>query len=200
MRAPNSTSTHIVSVLVENKPGVLARISGLFARRDFNIDSLAVGETEDATVSRMTIVVSVADRPLEQVTKQLHKLVNVLKVEELQRDDAVERELALMKVQVEPGRRAEVVEVAEIFRAKVVDVDQRALTIEATGTPDKIAALEELLRSYGIVEIARTGRIALGRGARGLKPPGLRPVAVGELATRNSRAGDERRPLASQQS
>jgi acetolactate synthase-1/3 small subunit len=191
-----TTSTHIVSVLVENKPGVLARISGLFARRDFNIDSLAVGETEDPTVSRMTIVVSVEDRPLEQVTKQLHKLVNVLRVEELRRDDSVERELALIKVQVEPGRRAEVVEVAEIFRAKVVDVDQRALTIEATGTPDKVAALEQLLRPHGIVEIVRTGRIALARGSRGLKAPGLRPVPVGEPRHRGEPAQE---PLAASQ-
>ena len=171
-------STHTVSVLVQNRPGALARIAGLFARRDFNIDSLAVGETEDPAVSRMTIVVSVDARPLEHVTKQLHKLVNVLRVEELQRDDSVERELALIKVAADPGKRAEVVEVAEIFRAKVVDVDRGSLTIEATGAPDKVGALEELLRPYGIVEIARTGRVALGRGSRGLKAPQLRPVPL----------------------
>jgi acetolactate synthase-1/3 small subunit len=169
---------HTVSVLVENKPGALARISGLFARRGFNIDSLAVGESEDPSVARMTIVVSVDEKPLDQITKQLQKLVNVLHVAELPHNGAVERELALMKVRVDPGKRAEVVELAEIFRAKVVDVDRRALTIEATGTPDKVAALEELLRPYGIVEIARTGRIALGRGSRGLSAPSLHPVAT----------------------
>jgi acetolactate synthase-1/3 small subunit len=170
--------THTVSVLVENKPGALARISGLFARRGFNIDSLAVGESEDPSVSRMTIVVSVDEKPLDQITKQLQKLINVLYVADLPHGDAVERELVLVKVRVDPGKRAEVVELAEIFRAKVVDVDRRSLTIEATGTPDKIAALEELLRPYGIVEIARTGRIALGRGSRGLNAPSLHPVAT----------------------
>jgi acetolactate synthase-1/3 small subunit len=170
--------THILSVLVENKPGVLARISGLFARRGFNIDSLAVGETEDPSVSRMTVVCSAEGRPLEQITKQLHKLVNVLKIAELPHDDCVERELVLIKVAVSPGRRAEVLEVAEIFRAKVLDVDSDALMLEATGAPEKVLALEELLRPYGIVEMARTGRIALARGARGLKPPALTPVPV----------------------
>lgn len=172
------STTHTLSVLVENRPGVLARISGLFARRGFNIDSLAVGETQDPAVSRMTIVVQVEGKPLEQITKQLHKLVNVLRVAELPRDASVERELALIKVAVDAGRRAEVLEITEIFRAKVVDVDQQALTIEATGSPDKVAALEELLRPYGIVELARTGRIALGRGAGGLKAPTVRPVPV----------------------
>lgn len=172
------SSTHTLSVLVENRPGVLARISGLFARRGFNIDSLAVGETQDPAVSRMTIVVRVESKPLEQITKQLHKLVNVLRVTELPRASSVERELVLIKIGIDPGRRAEVLEIAEIFRAKVVDVDQRALTIEATGSPDKVAALEELLRPYGIIELARTGRIALGRGASGLKAPTVRPVPV----------------------
>lgn len=169
-------STHILSVLVENKPGVLARIAGLFARRGFNIDSLAVGETEDPSVSRMTIVCSAAGKPLEHITKQLHKLINVLKIAELPHDDSVERELAMIKVGVSAGKRAEVLEVAEIFRAKVLDVDPNALTIEATGAPEKIVALEELLRPYGIVEMVRTGRIALARGSVGLKPPVLSPV------------------------
>lgn len=171
-------STHILSVLVENRPGVLARISSLFARRGFNIDSLAVGETEDPSVSRMTIVCSADGRPLEQITKQLHKLINVLKIAELPHDDSVERELAMIKVGVGAGKRAEVLEVAEVFRAKVLDVDPDALTIEATGSPEKILALEELLRPYGIVEMARTGRIALARGSRGLKPPVLTPVPI----------------------
>ncbi|MEA2451595.1 MAG: acetolactate synthase small subunit [Actinomycetota bacterium] len=167
---------HILSVLVENKPGVLARVSGLFARRGFNIDSLAVGETEEPSVSRMTIVCSAAGKPLDQITKQLDKLINVLKISELPHDDSVERELAMIKVGVGAGKRAEVLEIAEIFRAKVLDVDPDALTIEATGAPEKILALEEILRPYGIVEMVRTGRIALARGAIGLKPPVLMPV------------------------
>jgi acetolactate synthase-1/3 small subunit len=125
----------------------------------------------------MTVVVSV-DKPLEQMIKQLHKLINVLRIVELPHDDCVERELALMKVGVSAGSRAEVLEIAEIFRAKVVDVDQNALVLETTGSPEKVAALEELLRPYGIVEIARTGRVALGRGARGLKAPTLHPVPI----------------------
>jgi acetolactate synthase-1/3 small subunit len=172
------TTTHTLSVLVENKPGVLARISGLFARRGFNIDSLAVGETQDPKVSRMTIVVSVDSKPLEQVTKQLHKLINILKIMELPREASVERELALIKVGVDAGRRAEVLEIVEIFRAKVIDVDKEALIVEAAGTSDKISALEELLEPYGIIEMARTGRIALGRGAAGMKVPKVRPVVV----------------------
>jgi acetolactate synthase-1/3 small subunit len=171
-------STHTLSVLVEDKSGVLARISGLFARRGFNIDSLAVGRCEDPALSRMTIVVSVAEKPLEQITKQLHKLINVLRITELSHDECVERELALLKVSATPGRRAEILEVAEIFRAKVVDVDTDALILEVTGSPDKVRAIEELLRPYGIIEIARTGRVALGRGRRGLKAPSLHPVAL----------------------
>jgi acetolactate synthase I/III small subunit len=173
-----TTTTHTLSVLVENKPGVLARISGLFARRGFNIDSLAVGETHDPKVSRMTIVVSVDSKPLEQVTKQLHKLINILRIMELPAEASVERELALIKVAVDAGRRAEVLEIVEIFRAKVIDVDREALIVEAAGTSDKISALEELLEPYGIIELARTGRIALGRGASGMKAPKVRPVPV----------------------
>lgn len=173
---------HILSVLVENKPGVLARVAGLFARRGFNIDSLAVGETEDRAVSRMTIVCSAEGKPLDQITKQLDKLINVLKIAELAHDDAVERELAMIKVGVDAGKRAEVLEIAEIFRAKVLDVDAAALTIEATGAPEKILALEELLRPYDIVEMARTGRIALARGSIGLKPPVLMPVPIASVS------------------
>jgi acetolactate synthase-1/3 small subunit len=173
-----TVTTHTLSVLVENKPGALARISGLFARRGFNIDSLAVGETEDPEVSRMTIVVSVEGKPLEQVVKQLHKLIHVLRIVELPHQASVERELALIKVGVGAGKRAEVIEIAEIFRAKVIDVDADALIVEATGTPEKVAALEELLRPYEIIEMARTGRVALARGGRGLKPPQLRPVPI----------------------
>jgi acetolactate synthase I/III small subunit len=171
-------SCHTLSVLVENKPGVLARISALFARRGFNIDSLAVGETEDPDVSRMTIAVSAEGKPVEQISKQLHKLIAVLRIAELPHDDSVERELALIKVGVEAGRRAEVLEIIEIFRAKVIDVDPESLVVEVTGTPEKVAALEELVRPYGILEMARTGRVALGRGVGGLKAPVLRPVSI----------------------
>jgi len=176
-------SKHTLSVLVENIPGVLARVSGLFARRGFNIDSLAVGETQDPAVSRITVVVHVEGHPLEQVTKQLHKLINVLRIVELPQDDSVERELALIKVEVDAGRRAEVLEIAEIFRAKVVDVDPASLVIEISGTTEKVTALEELLRPYGILELARTGRIALGRGARALKAPMVRPIPIEDLAS-----------------
>ena len=170
-------SQHTVSVLVEDQPGVLARVSGLFARRGFNIDSLAVGPTETPGLSRMTIVVDVQSKPLEQVEKQLHKLVNVLKVIELERATRVERELALIKVRTTPDTRAGVIEIVQIFRARIVDVAHGALTVEATGPPDRIEALRELLEPYGIVEMARTGRIALGRGDTGIRERRLRRVA-----------------------
>jgi acetolactate synthase-1/3 small subunit len=157
-----------LSVLVENKPGVLARVAGMFSRRGFNIESLAVGTTEAPHISRMTIVVDAAQQPLEQVTKQLNKLVNVLKIVELDPDRAVEREMQLVKVAVEPGNRSEIIEVAEIFRAKVVDVDADALTLEVTGSPDKLAAIVRLLEPYGIRELVRSGMIALGRGGRSI--------------------------------
>ncbi|MGH2751865.1 MAG: acetolactate synthase small subunit [Actinomycetota bacterium] len=171
-------TSHILSILVENKPGVLARVSGLFARRGFNITSLAVGETEFPEISRMTVVLSADGKPVEQCMKQLHKLIHVLRVEELPSQAAVEREIALIKVNAGAGHRAEVLEIVEIFRAKVVDVDRDALIVEVTGSPDKVRALEALLEPHGIVELARTGRIALGRGARGLKAPTLRPVPI----------------------
>lgn len=172
------TSTHTLSVLVENKPAVLARISGLFARRGFNIDSLAVGETDDPRVSRMTIVVRADGKPLEQVTKQLHKLINVLRIAELAAGASVERELTLIKVTAAAGKRAEVLEIVNIFRAKVIDVDAGTVVVEATGTPDKVNALEQLLEPFGIVEMARTGRVALGRGSRGLKTSTVTPVRL----------------------
>lgn len=165
-------SLHTVCVLVEDQPRVLARIANLFARRGFNIHSLAVGPSEAAGRSRMTIVVDVQRKPLEQVEKQLHKLLNVLKVVELEDGSAVERELALIKVRAGPEDRARVMEIADIFRARVVDVSHGALTVEATGPPDKIDALRGLLDAYGIVEMARTGRIALARGENGLRSPG----------------------------
>ena len=167
-------STHTISVLVEDKPGVLARISGLFSRRGFNIDSLAVGPTEDPGRSRMTIVVDCAEMPLEQVTKQLNKLVHVLKIVELEPARSVERELVLVKVKADPAVRYQIVELAEMFRAKIVDVAPEALTIEASGSPDKVAAMLELLDPYGIRELVRTGRIALSRGAKGIADKPLR--------------------------
>jgi acetolactate synthase I/III small subunit len=168
-------SVHTLSVLVENKPGVLARISGLFSRRGFNIDSLAVGPTEDETYSRMTIVVDCASSPLEQVVKQLNKLVNVLKIVELEPSRAVERELALVKVRADAAGRAQVVELAELFRARVVDVAPESLTIEATGDQGKIEAMLEMLAPYGIRELVRTGRVGLARGSKGIND---RPVRL----------------------
>jgi acetolactate synthase-1/3 small subunit len=159
-------SIHTLSVLVENKPGVLQRVSGLFARRGFNIHSLAVGTTEDPTLSRMTIVVNAEDTPLEQITKQLHKLINVIKIQDLDPGDMVDRELVLFKVNAPPDSRAELIELANIFRARIIDVGKNSLTVEATGTTDKLQAMEDLLRAYGIKELARTGKIALARGSR----------------------------------
>ncbi|MFZ3062164.1 MAG: acetolactate synthase small subunit [Actinomycetota bacterium] len=157
---------HTVSALVENKPGVLVRIAGLFSRRGFNIESLAVGPTERPDVSRMTIVVDVADRSLEQVTKQLHKLINVIKLSDLKPEEAVERELVLIKVKATPENRAGIIEIADIFRANIIDVSREVMILEATGTEDKIKAIEDLLKPYGIKELARSGRIALTRGSR----------------------------------
>jgi acetolactate synthase-1/3 small subunit len=155
--------THTLSVLVQNRPGVLARIAGMFARRGFNIESLAVGPTEDPTVSRMTIVVKVEAKPLSQVTRQLDKLINVIHVEELAHD-AVERELILIKVNADAGVRSQILEIADIFRAKIVDVHPEALALEATGTPEKLGALVDILRPYGIRELAQTGMVAIARG------------------------------------
>lgn len=161
-------STHTLSVLVENKPGVLARVAGMFSRRGFNIDSLAVGPTEVPEVSRMTIVVDAAAQPLEQVTKQLNKLVNVLKIVELDEDASVQRELWLVKVATDAGTRSEIIEIADVFRAKVVDVDTDSVTIEATGSTGKLEAMVALLSPYGIREMVRSGLIAVGRGARSI--------------------------------
>ncbi len=159
---------HTLSVLVENRPGVLTRAAGLFARRGFNIHSLAVGPTEHTEVSRITVVVDVEDLPLEQVTKQLNKLVNVLKVAELEPFASVQRELILVKVRAEGATRSQVLEVVELFRAKVVDVAPDALTIEATGHADKISALLKVLEPYGIRELVQSGLVALGRGSRSM--------------------------------
>ncbi len=157
---------HTLSVLVENKPGVLARVAGLFSRRGFNIDSLAVGRTEDPLLSRMTIVVDAEEHSLEQVIKQLHKLINVIKISDLDPHASVGRELLLMKVQANAKNRPEIVAIADIFRAKIVDVSRSSLTLEITGTADKVAAIEDLLKPYGISELARTGKIALARGVK----------------------------------
>jgi acetolactate synthase-1/3 small subunit len=155
---------HILSILVENKPGVLTRIAGLFARRGFNIDTLAVGPTDDDSISRITLTLDGAVHPIDQVTKQLHKLVNVLKIRDLEPEETLARELALFKVSTDGPSRAEVMQICEIFRAKVVDVTKRSVVIEVTGTQDKVEAFERLVRPFGLIEMARTGEIAISRG------------------------------------
>jgi acetolactate synthase I/III small subunit len=167
-------SRHTLSVLVEDQPGVLARIASLFARRGFNIESLAVGPTEAEGVSRMTIVVNVAESPLEQVTKQLNKLINVLKIVELDNSAAVQRELLLVKVKAESNTRSAILETVALFRAKVVDVAPDAITIEATGNHDKIQALLKVLEEYGIKELVQSGMVAIGRGAKAVSDRTLR--------------------------
>jgi acetolactate synthase-1/3 small subunit len=171
-----AVSKHTLSVLVENKPGVLARVAALFSRRGFNIDSLAVGPTEHPDISRMTIAVNVEDLPLEQVTKQLNKLINVLKVVELDLDASVQRELLLVKVKADQASRSQVLEVVQLFRAKVVDVAADAVTIEATGTADKLEAFIRVLEPYGIRELVQSGMVAVGRGARSITDRTLRSV------------------------
>ena len=169
-------SRHTLSVLVENKPGVLARVSSLFSRRGFNIDSLAVGPTEHPEISRMTIVVNVEDLPLEQVTKQLNKLVNVLKIVELDPGSSVQRELLLVKVRADSETRSQVLETVQLFRAKVVDVASDAVTIEATGSKDKLDALIRVLEPFGIKELVQSGMVAIGRGARSITDRSLRAL------------------------
>ncbi|SHM23681.1 acetolactate synthase small subunit [Halanaerobium congolense] len=156
--------THILSVSVLNKPGVLTRVAGLFSRRNFNIESLNVGKTENPEISRMTIVVRGDQKVLEQVTKQLHKLINVLKITELDKNAIVERDLILIRVKCTRKQRSEIIQIADTFRAQIVDVAPDSLMIEATGTEDKLEALTELLRDFGIAEFVRTGRVALSRG------------------------------------
>lgn len=157
---------HTITALVENRPGVLARVAGLFARRGFNIESLAVSITEDPSVSRMTIVVGGDDAVLEQITKQLNKLIDVIKVVDYKGIPIVERELALIKVSAEPGVRSEIMQIVDIFRAKIIDVSDKTFTVEVTGSVEKIDAIEKLLEGYGIKEVVRTGRIAMMRGAK----------------------------------
>jgi acetolactate synthase-1/3 small subunit len=161
-------NTHTLSVLVEDKPGVLARVASLFSRRGFNIQSLAVGATEQKDMSRMTIVVSVEDSPLEQITKQLNKLVNVIKIVEQEPDNSVDRELALIKVRADAATRSQVIEAVNLFRAKVVDVSTESLVIETTGTPEKLEALLRVLEPYGIRELVQSGVVSLSRGPRGI--------------------------------
>ncbi len=155
---------HILSILVENKPGVLTRVAGLFARRAFNIDTLAVGPTDDETISRITLTLDGAVHPIDQVTKQLHKLINVLKIRDLEPEETLARELALFKLAVDGPQRAEVLQLCEIFGGRVVDVAKRSLVVELTGTDEKIEAFEALVRPFGLIEMARTGEIAIARG------------------------------------
>jgi len=155
---------HVLSILVENRPGVLARVAGLFSRRGFNIDTLAVGPTEDPEVSRITLTVDGAVHPIDQVTKQLHKLVNVIKIRDLEPAETVARELALFKISADGASRGEVMQVVEIFRGKIIDVTRRSVIVEITGTWEKIEAFERMVRPFGLVEMARTGEIAISRG------------------------------------
>lgn len=160
---------HTLSVLVENQPGVLSRVAGLFSRRGFNIDSLAVGVTEDPEVSRITIVVDGDEYVVEQVSKQLNKLIDVIKIKKLENNDSVSRELALIKVSADAATRSEIIQIVEIFRANIVDVSKNTLTIEISGDADKVSALENMLKQFGIKEIVRTGTIAIERGNKYIK-------------------------------
>ena len=171
-------SKHTLSVLVENKPGVLARVAGLFSRRAFNIHSLAVGPTEHPEVSRITVVVDVEALPLEQVTKQLNKLVHVLKIVELDRERSVQRELLLVKVRADARQRGDILQVVDLFRAHVVDVSTESLVIEAVGTPDKLDALLAALSPYDVREIVQSGTVAIGRGARSITERALDRVSA----------------------
>lgn len=157
---------HVLSILVENKSGVLSRVAGLISRRGFNIESLSVGPTEDPTLSRLTIVMYADDVAYEQITKQLHKLISVHKITDLTDGEPIVRQLVLFKVHAAPERRSEIIEIANVFRAKIVDVGKSSLTIEVTGDESKISGIEDLLRSYGIKEIIRTGVIAMSRGSK----------------------------------
>ena len=171
-------SRHTLSVLVENKPGVLARIAGLFSRRGFNIDSLAVGPTEHPEISRMTIVVNVEESPLEQVTKQLNKLVEVIKIVELDGAASVSRELLLVKVKADAVTRGQVLEVVQLFKAKVVDVATDAVTIQVTGNQDKLEDFLRVVEPYGVRELVQSGMVAIGRGGRSITERTLKPVPV----------------------
>src|ERR671911_1995029 len=154
---------HILSLLVENRPGVLARIAGLFSRRGFNIDTLAVGPTEDPDISRITLTLDGAVHPIDQVTKQLHKLINVIKIRDMEPKETIAREMALFKVSAPVESRSEIMQFAEIYEAKIVDVSRRSLTIEVTGSAEKVEAFERMIRPHGLIEMVRTGEIAIAR-------------------------------------
>jgi len=162
----SETSRHTISVLVANRPGVLARVAGLFSRRGFNIDSLAVGTTQDPEYSRISLVVQGDDRTIEQVTKQLNKLIDVIKVSDITKSETVDRELVLIKVGSKPEERNEIISLANTFRAKVVDVGEESMVLEVTGEDEKLSAFERLMRRYGITEMVRTGKVILVRGAQ----------------------------------
>jgi acetolactate synthase I/III small subunit len=171
-------SRHTLSVLVENKPGVLARIAGLFSRRGFNIESLAVGPTEHREVSRMTIVVNVEESPLEQVTKQLNKLVEVIKIVELDPEASISRELLLVKVKADSTTRGQVLEIVQLFRAKVVDVATDAVTVQVVGNQRKLEDFLRIVEPFGVRELVQSGMVAIGRGSRSITERTLRPVPV----------------------
>ena len=171
-------SRHTLSVLVENKPGVLARVAGLFSRRGFNIDSLAVGPTEHPEVSRMTIVVNVEESPLEQVTKQLNKLVEVIKIVELDPDQSVARELLMVKVKADVDTRGQVLEIVQLFKAKVVDVATDAITVQVTGNQGKLEDFLRVVEPFGVRELVQSGMVAIGRGGRSITDRTLKPVPV----------------------
>ncbi|MGI8899445.1 MAG: acetolactate synthase small subunit [Nocardioides sp.] len=189
-------SRHTLSVLVENKPGVLARVAGLFSRRGFNIDSLAVGPTENPEVSRMTIAVNVEDSPLEQVTKQLNKLVEVIKIVELEPDLSVSRELLLVKVKADTATRGQVLEVVQLFRAKVVDVATDAVTIQVTGNRGKLEDFLRVVQPFGVRELVQSGMVAIGRGGRSISERTLRPVPMPALPAARPAAPPVARPAA----
>ncbi|HRV69842.1 MAG TPA: acetolactate synthase small subunit [Marmoricola sp.] len=170
-------TVHTLSVLVENRPGVLARIAGLFSRRGFNIDSLAVGPTEDSSVSRMTIVVNVEETPLEQVTKQLNKLVEVIKIVELDDRDSIEKELMMVKVKADVNNRGQVVDAIALFRGKVVDVAPDTITVQLTGNADKLRDFVAVMEPFGIRELVQSGMVAIGRGSRSITER-AKPLAV----------------------
>ena len=170
-------STHVLSLLVEDKPGLLTRVAGLFARRGFNIESLAVGHSEIDGLSRITVVVDVEELPLEQVTKQLNKLINVIKIVELDPAQSVQREHLLVKVRVDNATRSQVLEAVNLFRARVVDVSTDALVIEVTGDSGKTTAFLKVLEPYGIKEIAQSGLLAIGRGPRSITDRALERVS-----------------------
>jgi acetolactate synthase-1/3 small subunit len=178
VRAELPTGKHTLSVLVENKPGVLARVAGLFSRRGFNIDSLAVGPTEHPEVSRMTIVVNVEESPLEQVTKQLNKLVEVIKIVELDSSASVSRELIMVKVKADAATRGQVLEVTQIFKGKVVDVANDAVTVQVVGHPEKLADFLRVIEPYGVRELVQSGVVSIGRGPRSISERTLKPVPV----------------------